>query len=158
MLGRTVQESPCLAFMQALVAATVGNGALPAGHGVGSRGAATQDMAEAAKDAMTDAKDGAEASEGAGVDEAGDTVLAEASDRPDDGPEVFEVPKDFAMGEVPKDAMAEVSDSMVDGPEVPKDAAVDQERSSGVAGAEAGTPGKPGGSASPEEDKPGWAS
>ena len=144
-------------FMQALVAATVGSDALPAGHSIGSGRAATQDTAEAAKDATVDAKDEAEASGEARVDAAGDTAMAEASDRQIDGAEVPKVLKD-AMAEVPKDAMAEISDSMVDGPEVPNDAAVPQEPSSGVAAVEAGTPGNPVGSASPEEDKPGWAS
>ena len=132
--------------MQALVAATVGNGAPPAGHGAGSSRAATQDTPEVAENAVIDAEVGAEASEEAGVDVAGDTAMAEASDSMVAGPEV------------PKDAMAKASDSMVDGPEVSKGAAIAQELSTNVAAVEAGTPGKPVGSASPEEDKPGWAS
>ena len=155
-LRRTVRELSCLVFMQALVAAAGGNGALPAGHGVGRGRAAAQDAAEAAKDAI-DAKDGAEASQEAGVDAASGTAMAEASDKQIDGPKVPEV-SNYAMAELPQDAMAEASDSMVDGPEVPKGAAVAQELTSDVAAVEAGTPGKAVGSASPEEDKPGWAS
>lgn len=157
-----------MAFTQALVAATAGNDALPGGHGIGSSKAATQDAAEAAKDVTTSAGDGAEAAKEAGVDAAGDTAMAEASESMIDGPEVPEIPQG-AVAEVPQDAMAELlkdvtaellKDATAEVPlaEVPKDAAVTQEPSSSVAAVEAGTPAKPVGSASPEEDKPGWAS